>query len=120
MKQYEQKLVGHIAVDAGICMVGDPCYVLKDEGEERYPGIGKTWGDFVNLLYEEDGTPANNMQLYFDKEKTNAGLGVVVQSGYGDGYYPVYIRKNSEGRVIEVTVKFDENEDDEGIESDLV
>lgn len=36
------------------------------------------------------------------------GAGVAVQSGYGDGFYPVYAYYNAEGRVRKVVVEFDE------------
>ena len=34
------------------------------------------------------------------------GTAVVTETGYGDGEYPVYITKNSEGRVKSLTVVF--------------
>ena len=34
----------------------------------------------------------------------HAGAGVVFGSGYGDGVYPVYVRKNDEGRIVEVRI----------------
>jgi hypothetical protein len=37
----------------------------------------------------------------------HAGAGVVVQSGYGDGTYPVYAFYNEEGRIVRVEVCFD-------------
>ena len=35
--------------------------------------------------------------------------GVASSSGYGDGNYPVYAIKNDEGRVVEMTIYFDED-----------
>lgn len=32
--------------------------------------------------------------------------GAVSQSGYGDGVYPVYVKKNEQGKVVAVKVKF--------------
>lgn len=34
----------------------------------------------------------------------HAGAGVVFSSGYGDGIYPVYVRKNKDGRIVEVRI----------------
>jgi len=34
------------------------------------------------------------------------GLGVVVSTGYGDGEYPVEVRRNEDGRIAEVRVRF--------------
>lgn len=36
-------------------------------------------------------------------------LGVVTNTGYGDGIYPVYIRRNKDGRVAELVIKFTED-----------
>ena len=38
------------------------------------------------------------------------GIGLAVESGYGDGTYDVYVKKNKEGRVASVTVIFDEDD----------
>ena len=35
-----------------------------------------------------------------------SGLGVTVGTGYGDGCYPVFVRRSKEGRIAEVRVKF--------------
>lgn len=37
------------------------------------------------------------------------GLGVVASSGYGDGTYPVYARRNAEGVIVELRVMLDED-----------
>jgi hypothetical protein len=34
----------------------------------------------------------------------HAGAGVAFSSGYGDGCYPVYARRNAQGRVVEVRI----------------
>jgi hypothetical protein len=44
----EKVLVGHIGVDAGLCWVGDPCYILHSD---KLPEtIGKNWSEFCDLL----------------------------------------------------------------------
>ena len=89
--------VGTIGVDAGLCWVGDPCYVInRDPGTEHSDVLGKTWGDFCDKLGNEYPTVKE-----FD------GLGLAVSSGYGDGLYPVFIKKNEEGRIVRLMVKFD-------------
>lgn len=89
--------VGEIGVDAGICWIGDPCYILHTKPKPK--AIGKTWHEFCEKL------DSNHTQFNYDLG--HAGLGVCVSTGYGDGTYPVEVRKNSEGRVMEVRVKFD-------------
>jgi hypothetical protein len=96
---------GEISVDAGIVMVGDPCYLADDI--ENHPV--KDWNNFCEMLdqpiYATDVKYPTIKQLDF--AAGHKGLGVVVSSGYGDGVYPVYVKKNSEGRIVELKVKFD-------------
>ena len=90
--------VGEIGVDAGIVMVGDPCYI----NDVDHPV--KDWSKFCSSL----DSPAT--QLKYPMGHT--GLGVVVSSGYGDGVYPVYIRREN-GVVVEMKVVFVGDEEDE-------
>ena len=92
--------VGVIGVDAGLCWVGDPSYVLPSTG-----GDGDTaaeWRDWGKFSDEMVGSNAHQ----FNYRAGHAGLGVCVSTGYGDGLYPVEIKRNKEGRVAEVRVKF--------------
>jgi hypothetical protein len=91
--------VGIIGVDAGLCWVGDPCYCVTPDCSSH---PAKTWQEFCDKLaeIEKQGTAQWNFPL------GHAGLGVTVQTGWGDGSYPVYVRRSPEGRVIEVVVKF--------------
>lgn len=92
-------MAGHIGVDAGLCWIGDPCYILhKEKGLPEV--LGKNWIEFCRVLNFDSGYQS------FDYSKGNEGLGVVVSTGYGDGFYPVYIRKE-DGRVMEARVVFD-------------
>ena len=90
-----EKHLGHISVDAGLCWIGDPCYVLPNDADKN---PGHDWPEFCNTLEKLDkpGEPtAHNFK----------GLGVCVGTGYGDGSYPV-TAKIKDGRVMSVTVKF--------------
>ena len=92
--------VGVIGVDAGLCWVGDPCYCVTKDATER---PAETWSEFCDKLQdgrEVDGAYPFNFQL------GHAGLGIAVSTGYGDGVYPVSVRKNAEGRVMAVMVNF--------------
>lgn len=86
------ELVGHVGVDAGLVMVGDPCYTLGDDASHRV----KSWDEFCDTL------PFNGPATIHD-----TGFGIVVSSGYGDGSYPVYVKKNRDGRVVGLKVEFD-------------
>ena len=98
--------VGEIGVDAGICWVGDPCYVLHTSAPKA---IGRDWLQFCDLLRSGAGSEGATQ---FNYDMGHAGLGVVVPTGYGDGTYPVYVQKNEAGRVVAVMVDFDAEEED--------
>lgn len=38
------------------------------------------------------------------------GLGVAVTTGWGDGQYPVYVKRDEEGRIVQVLIDFEESE----------
>lgn len=100
--------VGEIGVDAGLCWIGDPCYIIHpDDGMPKE--LGKDWGDFCDKLFakETDGAAQYNYDM------GHAGLGVTVNTGYGDGTYPVYVKRNAEGRIAEVKVVFIGEDDDD-------
>jgi Protein of unknown function (DUF4241) len=93
--------IGDIGVDAGLCWVGDPCYILhKDEPPKA---IGKSWDEFCDILYQDDQFPICKQ---FNYDLGHPGLGIVMSSGYGDGTYPVYAEFDDEGRVAKVWVEF--------------
>lgn len=97
------KLVGHIGVDAGLCWIGDPCYILHQEGEGLPSTLGKDWKEFCDAIHSaSDKYPTMKS---FNYELGHEGLGVCVSTGYGDGSYPVYAHL-SEGRVAGLFVDF--------------
>jgi hypothetical protein len=93
-----QKLIGHIGVDAGLCWIGDPCYVVSKDSSFSYD----KWTDFLAEVLKEETNPKLKQ---FNYSSGNPGLGVCVTAGYGDGFYPVYATVIN-GVVHEVTVKF--------------
>jgi hypothetical protein len=93
MSRWEK--VGIIGVDAGMCWVGDPCYILAGD---RPKDLGTSWGDFCSRM-EGDVTQLNY-------NLGHPGLGMVVSTGYGDGTYNVYVRRTREGRIGAVKVVF--------------
>jgi hypothetical protein len=86
---------GMIGIDAGLCWIGDPCYCVTPDACEH---PAKTWTEFCNEMGEKD-------VLEFCFKRGHRGLGVCISTGYGDGSYPVFI-KRKEGRISEVKVKF--------------
>ena len=96
---------GVIGVDAGMCWIGDPCYCATPDANEH---PAPTWGQFCGNLRDLDRD--GYQQFYFSRG--HEGLGVAVSTGYGDGCYPVSIRRTEDGRVAGVRVDF-VGEDDE-------
>lgn len=102
-----RELVGTILVDAGIVMVGDPCYTLPDDGTFR-DATARNWDTFARSVYPPgQGANPNPTPL-------GAGVSVVVQSGYGDGEYPVYVERTKGGSVKSLTVEFITEYDEAG------
>jgi hypothetical protein len=98
---------GWFSVDSGQAMVGDPCYLdgwKTNEGEE-WNLEGKI-GD-----YSYHGASATTI----DNSYGELGIGnaVVFNTGYGDGYYPVYVQMNDDGRISKVVIDFEGNLDEE-------
>jgi len=99
--------VGIINVDAGLCWIGDPCYCVTPDCT-NHPA--KTWKDFCAKLFGGNGSADAHQ---WADQSGRAGLGVTVSTGYGDGTYPVYVRKMPDGRIAEVKVVFiDDNDND--------
>jgi hypothetical protein len=96
-----RKYIGEIGVDAGLCWIGDPCYILHKEQPPK--AIGKSWDDFCDILQDDDQYPTCKQ---FNYDLGHVGLGMVVSTGYGDGTYPVYAEFNDEGRIARVWVEF--------------
>jgi hypothetical protein len=78
--------IGHIGVDSGTVMVGDPCYVVPDD----------LWSDWCKEFEEKEHQHASEMEPgYF-----------AVTTAHGDGSYPVEAKYDANGRVTEIRVKF--------------
>ena len=97
-----RKLIGEIGVDAGLCWIGDPCYIF---GEKRPKEIGKDWDDFCEQL-KAKGMWGDQQTAQFNYDLGHAGLGILTSTGYGDGGYPVYATFNEDGRVAKIEVEF--------------
>ena len=112
MKGFE--LAGYCGVDSGQILFTDPCYLDEWKGHHKE----------LNIDYNDD--PPQKKRPYSYEGACNATLsefkagqldegvtGVCVSSGYGDGNYPVYVRKNQEGRIVEAKIMFDWDDEDE-------
>ena len=93
----ERELIGHVGVDAGCVQIGDPCYTHAEAGD---------WNEYCDKVLSKMDAPdyTNFAQIPYDKG--HEGKAIVVGSGYGDGFYPVTVTRNDDGRIASVLVTF--------------
>lgn len=93
-------LIGHVHVDSGCVMIGDPCYSLPGQGEK--PPV--VYQDFLAAMDKAD-----------TKDETHAETNAAVFSStkYGDGSYPVYAVFDGGNRPCRLIIEFDEQEEEE-------
>jgi hypothetical protein len=90
-----RRLIGHISIDSGLCLVGDPGYLVTEQ---------PAWEAFLDRLPEKR---RRAWALPHDKNpKAGFSQAVVTGTGDGDGIYPVYVEFDSEGRVRKIIVEF--------------
>lgn len=110
-------LVGYCAVDSGQIMLVDPSYAADNafvgtSGEPFAANLRAPYPFSYNGACSATCSPEQAGQL-------GEGTAVVVASGYGDGFYPVYatyVEDDTWGRrIASVRIDFisDEDEDDE-------
>ena len=82
-------------------MVGDPCYLDQWKTDE-----GLEW-DLQGKIgqYSYQGASATTIEHSYGE--LGIGTAVVFNTGYGDGYYPVYVQMNEDGRVSKVVIDFE-------------
>lgn len=97
----ELEYAGSFAVDSGQAMIGDPCYINNwdtNQGDEWKPenhaGEYSYQGACQATLTNDYGTLGNSSA-------------VAVSTGYGDGLYPVYVKRNGDGRIAYVIIDFE-------------
>lgn len=113
----ERKLIGKIDVDSGLVWIGDPCYTLHKDEEERNETIGRTWEDFCCKM---DDYLIKSFSYY---ENGREGLGICTSTLYGDGTYPVFAEmKKGENRPSRIIIDFDleESEDEKDQEDESI
>ncbi len=98
---------GYFAVDSGQAMVGDPCYLDQWKTDE-----GLEWNLEGKIgQYSYQGASATTIEHSYGE--LGIGSAVVFNTGYGDGYYPVYVQMNEDGRIVKVVIDFEGDLDEE-------
>jgi hypothetical protein len=92
---------GWFSVDSGQAMVGDPCYLDQWKTNE-----GEAW-DLEGKIgqYSYQGASATTIENSYGE--LGIGTAVVFNTGYGDGYYPVFVEMNEDGRISKVVIDFE-------------
>ena len=91
--------IGSVDVDAGVLMIGDPCYSLPDDASHRST-IAKDWARFCEAL---EGASHS--------EPLGRGTAIVLRTPHGDGEYPVMAELTSGGGIRRVILDLDPDVD---------
>jgi hypothetical protein len=102
-------LIGHVGVDSGQVMVGDPCYLDDFEAQ----GDGPERMDHPEPYpFSYEGACSATLSARAAGE-LGSGLAVVASTGWGDGLYPVYAEVDpTSGRIAALRVVFIEDAED--------
>jgi len=95
--------IGTVGVDAGMLMIGDPCYFIgeKAAANEAFPD----WDAFIKAQRDSEGRDwtaryygRGRLQLRHQMNYAlgHAGLGVVAGTAHGDGVFRVYALKTDD------------------------
>ena len=91
--------IGEFAVDSGMFMICDPCYVIDSQGEGYVEIIKKK-------LFEDIENAIESKQNYnISFKKDHNGLAVAGDTRIGDGFFEVYSKINCKGQK-EIKVVF--------------
>lgn len=114
----EWVLAGTIGVDAGCVTIGDPCYFPVPRREyERLTGLdggrdnlNSNVKKYIAAYHIPDADSTDETVTLAPADTEYFGDFVTVDSGYGDGSYPVYVKYSDEGswgkRIKEVRIVF--------------
>lgn len=113
-------LLGYCAVDSGQLIITDPGYLeMWTENKMGEAGVGNySWaGACATTLADGHGENERSGQLVFPTTSGD-GVGVVLRTGLGDGYYPVWATITDSPiwgkRISKIEIVFiDEDEDGE-------
>lgn len=94
MPRFEK--VGYIGVDSGQVMLIDPCYIKKNFESEFGAKPDLNYAGACEVTLSQDG--CGNFG--------GDGMAFATRTAFGDGTYPVYVKRDSRGAIIEMKIKF--------------
>ena len=105
--------IGSIGVDSGQMMLSDPCYVKDFEDSDDVVELMDAIKNGSDDSYSYTGACSQSntsQQAGVLVNDIGAELGVVCSSGFGDGVYPVFVKRHDFGnydtRVVEMKIEF--------------
>lgn len=109
-------LVGHVMVDSGTVIIADPCYVMTEEANQaiyeqlKYKPLSGPWDS------EHDDMMGKGLGS-FDPQEVPPGF-IYSHAQWGDDDYPVYTEHNAKGELLSLTIRFDDEHDDDTEDED--
>lgn len=89
-----ERLIGHVGVDAGIVVVGDPCYLVAGGSP-----VDPQWQDIVKQIFD----PQNPHRIEETSAVQVAGT-IMTKTAGGDDMYPVYAELDASGQVLSLRI----------------
>lgn len=100
-QEYGEVLIGSIGVDAGCVVVGDPCYLVQQQGV--------TWEGIVDQMFDSNGRvligPSDTTALEIHGT-------IITGTPCGDGEFPVYAMVEGK-QIVSIRIDMREEKDDE-------
>ena len=101
-----KKQIGTVFVDSGSVWVGDPCYVIGGDASHAV----EDWNAYHKNLTDLGFWGNQDASI----EPLGIGVGMHIQTYWGDGEYPVFAEMEDSGRIKSITIDL-YGEDDENV-----
>jgi len=102
--------IGEVGVDAGLMMIGDPCYVTHPDPANA---LIEDWDKLCAHVFEETNQIHGQVACEVPFVAGHSGAAVITSTGFGDGSYEVFAKfidaKEWGIRIKEVKVVFIED-----------
>lgn len=105
IKVSDLEYVGSFGVDSGQVIMVDPCYlhnITKFEYGKTYGWLDGEYGTGDQNSYAEACETTSGEKQAGEMKTISA---VVSSTGWGDGQYPVYVRRKH-GRIVQIVIDF--------------
>jgi len=93
----KKMIIGQVGVDSGSILISDPSYINDAFSIE---------GDDIYDIYP-DQDRHRQISTKETKNTTRIPIAMTLQTGYGDGVYPVTAHYNKDGRIAKVEIDFE-------------